>query len=79
MPKYRRNFERIDSLNYRIELKRHSVQENTGYIHIEGIFRAQARLVGEVDKWRYSFGDISMELVPVGNFFKVRRLDYKIR
>ena len=79
MSKYRRNFERLDSLNYRIELQRHSVQEETGHIHIEGIFRAQARLAGGGDKWRYSFGDISMELVPVGHFFKVRRLDYKIR
>jgi type II secretory pathway predicted ATPase ExeA len=79
MSKYQRNFERLDSLNYRIELKRHSIQEKTGHIHIEGIFRAQARLAGGGDKWRYSFGDISMELVPIGNFFKVRRLDYKIR
>ena len=79
MPKYRRNFELLDSLNYRIELQRHSIHEKTGHIHIEGVFRAQARLKGGGDKWRYSFGDISMELVSVGDFFKVRRLDYKIR
>ncbi|UCF85642.1 MAG: AAA family ATPase [Desulfobacteraceae bacterium] len=79
MPKYRRNFELLDSLNYRIELQRHSIHEKTGNIHIEGVFRAQARLKGGGDKWRYSFGDITMELVSVGDFFKVRRLDYKIR
>jgi len=81
MPKYRSNFKQFDSLDYRIELLRYSIQEKTGHIHIEGVFHAMARLKreGYGSEWRSSSGDISMELVEVGDSFRVRRLDYKLR
>jgi len=72
---YRRNFERIDAMEYRIELKRYAIQEGTGAIRIEGIFHARARLDGS-KKWRKNSGTITMELVARGDSFKVKRLDY---
>ncbi|OEU66435.1 MAG: hypothetical protein BBJ57_11330 [Desulfobacterales bacterium PC51MH44] len=75
LQQYRRNFERIDSMNYRIELKRYAVQEEIGLVRIEGIFHVRARLIGS-QKWRQSKGKIYMELVASGDSFKVRRLDY---
>ena len=72
---YRRTFERIDSMNYRIELKRYAVQEGAGVIRIEGIFHVKARLDGS-KKWRKSSGPIVMEFVAHGDSFRVRRLDY---
>jgi hypothetical protein len=75
LDQYRRIFERVDSMNYRIELKRYAIQEGTGAIRIEGIFHARARLV-ESKKWLENSGSISMELVAHGDSFQVRRLDY---
>jgi len=75
LDQYRRTFERVDSMNYRIELKRYAIQEGTGAIRIEGIFHARARLV-ESKKWLENSGPIAMELVAHGDSFQVRRLDY---
>ena len=72
---YRRTFERIDSMNYRIDLKKYAIQEGTGVIRIEGIFHARARLDGS-EKWRESSGPIIMELLAHKDSFQVRRLDY---
>ncbi|MCK5194871.1 MAG: hypothetical protein KAQ71_13750, partial [Desulfobulbaceae bacterium] len=76
LPKYRRNFERIASMDYRIELQRYSVQENTRFIKIDGIYYAKARLASDKRKLLQSSGKISMELVQYGDSFQVRRLDY---
>ena len=75
LSQYRHIFERIDSMNYRIELERYAIQEGTGVIRIEGIFHVRARLDGS-EKWRKSNGPIIMELLAHGDSFKVRRLDY---
>ena len=75
LDQYRRTFERVDSMNYRIEVKRYAIQKGTGAIRIEGIFHARARLV-ESKKWRENSGPIAMELVAHGDSFQVRRLDY---
>ena len=75
LDQYRRTFERVDSMNYRIELKRYAIQEGTGAIRIEGIFHARARLV-KSKKWLENSGPIAMELVAHGDSFQVRRLDY---
>jgi len=72
---YRRTFGKIDAMDYRIDLKRYAVQEETGVIRIEGIFHVRARLDGSA-KWRKSSGPIIMELLAHGDSFKVRRLDY---
>jgi type II secretory pathway predicted ATPase ExeA len=75
LDQYRRTFERVDSMNYRIELKRYAIQKGTEAIRIEGIFHARARLV-ESKKWLENSGPIAMELVAHGDSFQVRRLEY---
>ena len=75
LDQYRRTFERVDSMNYRIELKRYAIQEGTGAIRIEGTFHARARLI-KSKKWLENSGPIAMELVAHGDSFQVRRLDY---
>jgi general secretion pathway protein A len=75
LDQYRRTFERVDSMNYRIELKRYAIQKGTGAIRIEGLFHARARLV-ENKKWLENSGPIAMELVAHGDSFQVRRLEY---
>jgi hypothetical protein len=75
LDQYRRTFERVDSMNYRIELKRFAIQKETGAVRIEGIFHARARMV-ESEKWLENSGPIAMELVAHGDSFQVRRLEY---
>lgn len=75
LDQYRRTFEKVDSMNYRIELKRYSIQKGTGAIRIEGIFHARARLV-KSKKWLENSGPIAMVLVAHGDSFQVRGLDY---
>ena len=75
LDQYRRTFERIDSMNYRIELKRYAIQKGTAAIRIEGTFHVRARLVGS-KKWLENSGPIAMELVAHGDSFQVRRLEY---
>jgi len=76
LPKYRRNFEKIDSIDYRIDLKRYSVQEGSGLIRIDGVANFRARLTHDTGVWRESSMGISMELKDYGDSFRVRRLDY---
>ena len=75
LEQYRRNFEKIDSMDYRIELKRYAVQEGTELIRIEGIYYVRARSSGS-NKWRENSGQIDMELVRNGDSFLVKRLSY---
>ncbi|OEU66131.1 MAG: hypothetical protein BBJ57_00025 [Desulfobacterales bacterium PC51MH44] len=75
LSRYRRNFEKIDSMNYRIDVQRYAIQDGTGLIRIDGTFNARARLSGS-EKWRQSSGRLSMELASYGDSFRVKRLDY---
>ena len=79
IPKYREYFDTIDSLSYWVELKRYSIPQNTRIIQIEGTFNIQVQLKKGSQKWEYSSGDISMDLVASGDSFKIRRLDYYVR
>jgi type II secretory pathway predicted ATPase ExeA len=72
---YRRNFKRIDSIEYNIDLNRYATQEDTGLVKIDGTFHIRARLEGSKE-WLKSSGDISMILEADGNSFKVKQLDY---
>ena len=76
LPKYRRNFKKIDSMDYRIDLKRYSVQEASGLIRIEGIANLRAKLMNDTGGWRENSMGISMVLKDYGDSFRVRRLDY---
>jgi len=70
LSKYRQNFDRIDSIEYDIELERYATQEETGLVKIDGIFHVRAKLGGSKE-WRKSSGEISMVLEADGNSFKV--------
>ncbi len=75
LAQYRRTFEKVDSMNYRIELTRYAVQEGTRVIRIEGIFHVRAKFGGS-GKWREKSGPITMKLVSHGDSFRVRWLGY---
>jgi type II secretory pathway predicted ATPase ExeA len=75
LSKYRQNFNRIDSLEYNIELERYATQEETGLVKIDGLYHVRAKLSGSKE-WRKSSGQISMVLEAEGGSFKVRELDY---
>jgi len=73
--KYRQNFNKIDSIEYDINLERYATLEEAGLVKIEGIFYARFKLVGS-KKWRTNSGQIFMILEADGNSFKVVQLDY---
>ena len=75
LSKYRQNFNRIDSLEYNIEIERYATQEETGLVKIDGLFHVRAKLSGSKE-WRKSSGQISMVLEADGSSFKVVELDY---
>jgi type II secretory pathway predicted ATPase ExeA len=75
LSKYRQNFDRIDSMEYNIELERYATQEETGLVKIDGLFHVRAKLGGSKE-WRKNSGQISMILEADGNSFKVKELDY---
>ena len=73
--KYRQNFDRIDTMEYDIEIARYATQEETGLVKVDGIFHVRAKLGGSKE-WRKTSGQISMVLEADGDSFKVRQLDY---
>jgi len=73
--KYRQNFNRIDTMEYDIELERYATQEETGLVKVDGIFHVRAKLGGSKE-WRKASGQISMVLEADGDSFKVVQLDY---
>jgi type II secretory pathway predicted ATPase ExeA len=74
-PTYRRNFKRINSIEYNIDLKRYATQEESGLVKVDGTFHIRAKLDGSKE-WLKNSGDISMILEADGNSFKVKQLDY---
>jgi len=75
---YRDNFKQIDSIDYKIGIKRHSIQQDTGLIRIDGTFHAGMRLKNSEELKKIS-GDISMDVIAAGDSFKIWRLDYFTR
>jgi general secretion pathway protein A len=74
LPKYRQNFNAIDFINYRIEMKKYYYDEKQGTIHIEGRFFLEWLPGGT--KWKRNSGKIFMELQESGTSFRISRLDY---
>ena len=74
LPKYRRNMEMIESLDYRIELVSYSLQASTGNITLQGKFYIRYLLHGGT--WKEKSGNISMELTKRGISYLVKRLNY---
>jgi len=74
LPEYRRNMEMVESLNYRIELVKYSLQPETGSVKIRGKFFTQYLLHGEALKEKT--GNISMDLIESGESYLVKQLNY---
>ncbi|MBW1724744.1 MAG: hypothetical protein JRJ33_05115, partial [Deltaproteobacteria bacterium] len=72
---YRKNFNKIDSMIYNIDLERYATQDETGEVRIEGTFQVRAKLSGS-KKWRKSKGRISMVVEPFKDSFRVKELNY---
>jgi hypothetical protein len=74
LPKYRKNMEKIELSDYRIELIDYSLQAGTGTIRIQGKYFT--RYLMQEGTWRENSGNISMELTENGNSYLVKRLSY---
>jgi hypothetical protein len=74
LPKYRRNMEKFESVNYRIDLEAYSINTDTGNVRIKGKYFIRYLLPGE--PWKGNSGPISMELVVSGNSYLIKRINY---
>ena len=72
--RYRRNFERIESINYRIDLDSYSLAADSGNIEVKGKYFIQYHLPEGI--WKENNGIISMELIESGDSYLVKRLNY---
>ena len=73
-PRYRRNFERITSFKYRIDLDSYSIDADTGNIKLKGKY--SIRYLFNKGNWKENNGIISMELIKSGDSYLVKRLNY---
>lgn len=76
IPKYRKNFEAIDSIGYQIELKKYSCQVDTGTLEVQGKF--YLKWLSNGADWKKNYGSISMSLVEHDNSYRIKRLDYNV-
>jgi len=74
LPRYRRNFERIKTFNYRIDLDSYTLDTETGNIKVKGKYFIQYLL--NDGTWKENNGIISMELIESGDSYLVKRLNY---
>ncbi len=74
LPKYRRNMEMIESLNYRIELVDYYLLANTEKVMVQGKFFIRYILHGGT--WKENTGKLSMELIKNGDSYLIKRLCY---
>jgi hypothetical protein len=74
LPRYRRNFKKIDAFKYRIDLDYYSLDADTGNITVKGNYFIQYLLSG--GSWKENNGIISMELIESGDSYLVKKLNY---
>ena len=74
LPRYRRNFEKVETFKYRIDLDYYSLDANTGNIKLKGTYFIQYLLNNGI--WKENSGIISMELIKSGESYLVKRLNY---
>ena len=74
LPRYRRNFEKIKSVKYRIDLDSYSLDTDTGNIKLKGKYFIKYLLNN--GNWKENSGIISMELIKNGDSYLVKRLNY---
>ena len=75
LPKYRKNFDFIETIEYQIELQRFSYDDDNKIVTIEGNFFL--KWLPPDRKWRENSGTISMNLKESGPSFLVQQLDYQ--
>ena len=73
LPKYSKNFETLESFNYRIDLDAYSFSGNTGNVRVKGKYFIQYLSEG---KLKEKSGNILMELIESDDSYLVKRLDY---
>jgi len=74
LPKYQKNFDQIETIQYRIELQQYTYDNQNETVRIEGNFLLKWLLPDK--KWRENSGKIFMNLKDDGRSFLVQRLDY---
>lgn len=75
LPKYRRNFERLQSVTLQIEMYQFTIRLASKMITAKGTFSLRWRVKG--GDWREKKGDISMELIESGTSYLIKHLDYR--
>lgn len=74
LPKYEKNFDLIDTIQYRIRMKDFSVEDETT-VTVNGDFFLE--WLPPDKRWRENSGKISMRLKDDGSTFLVQRLNYQ--
>ena len=74
IPKYRRNFETIETIEYNITLEKFSLNKISDSIRLEGEFNLRWQPYNGL--WRKNYGKIFMDLLKDNDSFKVINLDY---
>jgi len=74
LPRYRRNFEKKNSVKYRIDLDSYSTDATTGNIKLKGKYFIQ--YLFNNGNLKENSGIISMELIKNGDSYLVKRLNY---
>ena len=74
LPKYQKNFDQIETIQYRIELQQYTYDSQNETVRIEGNFLL--KWLPPDQKWRENSGKIFMNLKDDGRSFLVQRLDY---
>ncbi len=76
LPKYRKNMDMIESINYRIDLLEYSSNTSTGNIMVKGKYFTRFMYEGTLKE---NSGNISMELIEKGDSYLVKELNYASR
>jgi curved DNA-binding protein CbpA len=76
LPRYRANMAQLETLSYTIDMDRWRARSDTEALAVEGRFTALGRTAGQ--KEHHSQGTILLDIVPVGEGFRVTRLEYRI-
>ena len=74
LPKYRKYFDILESIDYRIELTEYIRQGDTGTLELQGKFNIKWLQNGS--GWQKNSGWISMRLVEDDNSYRIKHLDY---
>ena len=75
IPVYRSNFEKLDEINYEIDLQSYKENTDGSEILVKGGFRLRYRMGSK--GWKSSSGRIQMTLVALDDEYRVKTLDYQ--